>query len=394
MKNLNILYHFRTRGTGAEGVHIAGIANAFRKLGNTVDFSSPNGTDPTRTAGNDPFADAGKRSLLSKVTRMCPDFAFEFLELLYNLFAYRRIRRRLKQKSYDLVYERHAFFLFATAKLAQKFHIPYVVEVNELVGDARIRKQPLLSFVARWTDLYTFRRADVIVVVSPHLKRRIVERGIDASKILVLPNAVEAEKHSNCADGSNVRREYQLEDSFVIGFVGWLVHWHRLEDLVECAADLASKFADVRLLLVGEGPLRTKLEEIAIHRNFSDGLIITGAVPHDHVSEHIAAMDVAVIPHSNEYRSPIKLFEYMVQARPVLAVRTEPIEMVVTEGQNGLLFEPENNEDMQRGIEQLIQGRELRSRLGNQAREDVLQRHTWTQNAKQILDVITPEGLA
>ena len=53
---MTILYHFRTRGTGAEGVHIAGIANAFEELGHRVVFSSPLGRDPRATAGENPFA--------------------------------------------------------------------------------------------------------------------------------------------------------------------------------------------------------------------------------------------------------------------------------------------------------------------------------------------------
>ena len=55
-------------------------------------------------------------------------------------------------------------------------------------------------------------------------------------------------------------------------------------------------------------------------------------------------MDIGVVPHSNEYRSPIKLFEYMGQGKAVVAPRTEPIEMVVNDGVNGLLFDSASKE--------------------------------------------------
>ena len=58
---MRILYHFRTRGTGAEAVHIAGIVRAFEKMGHEVVLSSPTGVDPRETAGMTPFANAGSR---------------------------------------------------------------------------------------------------------------------------------------------------------------------------------------------------------------------------------------------------------------------------------------------------------------------------------------------
>src|SRR5205814_6499958 len=120
----------------------------------------------------------------------CPGVFFELLEIAYNFFGWRKIGRELRAAPCDFIYERHAFFLCATALLACKRKIPLVIEVNELVGDQRVRKQPLLSPLVRLADKIAFRRATLITVVSPYLKRRIESYGIDGNKILVLPNAV------------------------------------------------------------------------------------------------------------------------------------------------------------------------------------------------------------
>ena len=58
---MNILYHFRTRGTGAEAVHIAGIVRALEKMGHHVILSSPTGVDPRKTAGETPFGEGSCR---------------------------------------------------------------------------------------------------------------------------------------------------------------------------------------------------------------------------------------------------------------------------------------------------------------------------------------------
>jgi glycosyltransferase involved in cell wall biosynthesis len=388
---MNILYHFRTQGRGAEGVHIAGIARAFAERGHVVDFSSPTGADPRRTCGADPFAGADRRTRRwSWLARHCPDTAFELLEMGYNVTSLVRNSRLLKRRRYDLIYERHAFFLCVTAWLARRRRIPLVVEINELVGDERVRRQPTFRRLAERCDRFCLHRADLVTVVSPHLQRRVVALGVPVERTLVLPNAVAAADYAQPADGRGVRRKYGLGDALIVGFVGWLVPWHRLEDLLEAVALAADH--DLRLLIVGNGPLRADLESLAAARGIAARVHFAGAVSHESVREHIAAMDVAVIPHSNEYRSPIKLFEYMGQGNAVLAPHTEPIAMVVRHGDNGVLFDPGDMSSFRDGLTRLVSEPETRRRLGEQARTDVLAKHTWDQNAVRILERLQLDG--
>jgi glycosyltransferase involved in cell wall biosynthesis len=407
---MNVLYHFRTRGTGAEAVHIAGIARALESLGHSVVFSSPTGVDPRKTAGQSPYKDQGQPGLLARISRKCPGFVFELLEIGYNLAAFLRNRKLLRREKFDLLYERHAFFLCSSALLG----LPIVLEVNELVGDQRVRAQPLFSFLARWSDRLIFKKAKLIVVVSPHLKRRIEQTGVPGEKILVLPNAVNAEEFATPADGKGVREKFALEGKTVIGFIGWFVEWHKLERLVEVFARLCHKptvgglceaagkepnfapgglaeatysaRADLVLMLVGEGALREPLAQLARQLGVESQVLFTGSATHREIPAYIAAMDVCVVPHSNEYRSPIKLFEYMGQARAVLAPRLEPIEMIIEDGRNGLLFESTSAEQLQSQLERLVEDPPLRETLGTQARKDVLENHTWEQNARKILE--------
>jgi glycosyltransferase involved in cell wall biosynthesis len=391
---MNILFHFRTQGTGAEGVHIAGMAGAFRRLGHHVVFCNPRSIDPTATAGANPFGSA-RRSVLSHLAARAPKIIFELLEIGYNLAAGWRLNALFRCESFDLIYERHAFFLCVTALLADRRKVPLIVEVNELAGDERIRAQPWLLPLARWADGITFRRARLIVVVSPHLRRRIEAMGVPGEKILVLPNAVDEQTLTIEANGAGIRGRFHCQDALVIGFVGWFVPWHRLEILLGAFAALAAKEPALRLMLVGDGPLRGALEAQATALGVSDRVIFSGAVPHAEMLDYLAAMDIGVVPHSNAYRSPIKLFESMAAGRPVVAPRTEPIGLVITHGGNGLLFEPENEDDLRTQLAALIADAELRTQLGRQAQADVVQKHTWVQNAGEVLSrlrVITEQN--
>jgi glycosyltransferase involved in cell wall biosynthesis len=382
---MNILYHFRTQGTGAEGVHIAGVATALERLGHRVVFSSPTGIDPRTTAGENPFAKKERRSLLARLAAHAPGLIFELLEIAYNVVAYARNRRKLIDENCTLIYERHAFFLCATGFLAQRRRVPLVVEVNELAGDERVRADPWLLPLARLADHLTFQRARLIVVVSPHLARRVAALGIAPEKILVLPNAVSASSLEIPADGVPVRAKYGCTDAVVIGFVGWFVAWHRLEQLLTQFASLAADHPTLRLMLVGDGTLRGALAAQVTALGLADRVIFTGSVPHNEIPAHLAAMDICVVPHSNEYRSPIKLFESMARARAVVAPRTEPIAQVISDGVNGLLLDPENPTSLREALHRLIADPTLRQQLGASALAAIREKHTWDRNAEAVL---------
>lgn len=380
---MRILYHFRTRGSGAEAVHISGIANALERLGHEVVFFSPAGRDPR--AKTNPYAALKAPGFFGRVSRALPRFVFELLEIAYNGWALLKLRGLLGGRGFDLIYERHAFFLIITAFLALDRGLPLVVEVNELVGDARVSDQPALGWLVQWCDRFVFERATSIIVVSPHLKRRIEALGIPGDRILVQPNAVDPQDFAELVDGATVRQRHGLGDAVVVGFVGWFVEWHRVELLVEAFAALVARQPKGRLLLVAEGPLRETLEAQVRRLGVLDRVCFAGSAPHAEIPAHMAAMDICVVPHSNEYRSPIKLFEYLGQGRAVVAPRTEPIEMVVRDGENGLLFSPGSAAELTEALERLTASAELRRKLGTQARVDVLSCHTWTHNAEAML---------
>lgn len=386
---MKILFHFRTQGTGAEGVHLAGIASALEELGHTLVFSSPTGLDPRSTAGRNPFARGPRRGLLARLAARAPAFIFELLEIGYNAVAVARNRALLSREKCELIYERHAFFLCSTALLAHWRGVPLVVEVNELTGDERVRAEPLLAALARWADRITFARASLIVAVSPHLARRIAALGIAPEKIVVLPNAVAASSFDRPADPGRVRRAHGLADAVVIGFSGWFVPWHRLDRLITEFAPLARGDASLRLMLVGDGDLKSALAGQAEQLGIADRVVFTGAIPHAEMADHLAAMDIAVVPHSNAYRSPIKLFESMAQGCAVVAPRIEPIEAIIRHGENGVLFDPADAADLSRQLARLITDATLRKQLGNRAREDVRANHTWTKNAETMLQKLS-----
>jgi glycosyltransferase involved in cell wall biosynthesis len=385
---MNILYHHRTQGTGAEGVHIAYVIKGLRALGHGVDVASPTDKEPSSSAGNSPYAKRVgiKSNVLNFISRILPQFGFELLEIFYNFSAIRNLEKKMQNKKYQFIYERQAFFLFAGAHIARKHSLPFIVEVNEVAGEQRVRQQ-VFTAIAKKIERKVFNQADAIIVVSEHLKQKIEELGVDGSKIHIVENGVDEAMFDIALDEAPIRAAHQAEkNTVVIGFVGWFVAWHKLDKLIDAIAMLDGD-QSVQLWLVGEGDLKQSLIDRALACGIKNNLIFTGAIPYKEIPKYLKAMDICVIPDSNEYRSPIKMFEYMAMAKTVVAPAYEPITKVINDGVDGVIFPPQDWDSLASILNRIVKDSVLREEIGIRAREKILSKYLWINNAKKVINI-------
>lgn len=383
---MNILYHHRTQGKGAEGVHIREIVKAFTSLGHTIHMASPWSVEASSVREIE--VETRKPAIgwgLSLLSRSVPQIVFEFMELIYNIEAAKNVSRILRKEKIDMVYERYAFYCRAGVKAGVARGIPVVLEVNEISGIRRVRGQVLKSLAKR-IEIRNFLDASLIVVVSKFLKQQIVSMGVPDTRVIVVPNGVNLDDFvpdTTC----------KKKDKIVLGFVGRFVAWHDFPLMLNMFQALVSRIEGIELMLVGEGPLRNQIEKWVKARNLVGKVLLAGAFPHSQIPQVINQMDICLIPHTNEYRSPIKLFEYMAMAKPVIAPRMEPIEAVTTDGEDAMLFEAGDETEFGAKVELLLADEELRTRIGQNARRKIENHHTWETNARTIITSLTV-GLA
>lgn len=395
--SLNILYHHRTQGRGAEGVHITSIVNALQAMGHRVTVVSPPGVDPMNLAQSTPVDKAtvqtgGFQSLWKWISRHLPNAMFELAEVAYNLPAWWRLRRVMSTQTFDLVYERYAFYLVAGSMLARSHGIPFVLEANEVSGiEHRARPQSYAWLCSRF-ERFLFARCVAVHTVSSHLKKRILRQGIDAARVHVVPNAFNVDKVKGHSRKPELVQQYELAGKTVFGFVGWFDHWDRLDFLIDVFADLLPRHPDARLLLIGDGPVTPSLRERAHGRGVEDKIIFTGAVPRQQVFDYISLLDIAVLPHSNDFGSPVVMFEFMGLHIPVVAPRLEPILDVQHDNETALLFDPLDRQQCMAAIERLLNSAELRTQLADRAWAQLVAEHTWHRNASHILESAGLQG--
>lgn len=394
---MRFIYHHRTAGRGAEGNHIASLVRALEAAGHPVTLVSPPGVDPLKTAGGVPLdkgatKPAGIQGLWQWVSCHCPQIVFEMLELGYNLYVLFRLPPVLRRDRSAVYYERYAFFLFAGVLLAKWCGRPVILEVNEVTGIERARGLVMVR-LAHWLERKVFARADKIVTVSSFLQQQVLQRGGRQGGVYVLPNAIDPKRFEVNGSGLAIRRQLALDGSTVVGFVGWFDRWDRLELLVEAVRDLRQTHPELRLLLVGDGPVTRELGAKIQREQLADATILTGPIPRDEVPAYIDAMDICVLPDSNPFGSPLVLFEFMAMAKAVIAPDLPPIRDVVADGERGVIIPRGDVRLLREAIRTLTEDAPMRVRLGQQARRQVMERHTWEANARCVVELakeVTP----
>ena len=384
-KKMRILYHHRTQGKGVEGIHIMGVVNGLRCLGHEVNIIGPPGTDPENiNEHNSEKKKTDQNTIWQLVSRYIPEVFFEILEILYNAYSIFRMLIFLNTNRVDVIYERYALFQVGGVIAAQLKKVAIALEINDAANIERVRSLKMKS-IALWFENKIFQRADALVTISTYFKRYLLSYGIDENKINVIPNAINPdlftpERHQK--DG--IRREYGLESKFIIGFVGLFVPWQGITFLLDVFSKLAGKYDFLHLLLVGDGPERPAIEHQIKETGLMSSVTLVGYVGQERVPSFVNAFDVAVMPNSNTYRSPVKIFEYMGMSKAIIAPAYSPIQEVLAHEKNALLFEPNNEGELYDALESLIKNKGLLREIGNNARRDVMEKHTWEKNAIQI----------
>ena len=380
---MNILYHHRTLGDGAEGIHVSSIVEAFRALGHDVRLIS--------LIGKEVAASTPRVRMLEQVRRRMPRSLYEVMEIGYSVAGYRLLTSQINGWKPEFLYERYMLFNMAGLMAARRLGIPLVLEVNAPLAYERAQYERLsLKRAAELFERSLFRSADLVLTVSTPLKDHIVHQGVPPANVFVLPNGTKPELfRPNAAARREVRQRLGIpSQAIVVGFVGILRPWHGVELLLEAFSRIGDSAEQVSLVIVGDGPSQAELERLAQSLGLSNRVIFTGRIPHRQVADYLAAFDIAVSPRATFYASPMKILEYMAAGLAVVAPHMPNLQDLISDGVNGILFEAENADKLAASLRSLITDPGFRIRLGENARATVVTSRTWQHNARRVLDLV------
>lgn len=200
------------------------------------------------------------------------------------------------------------------------------------------------------------RLMDVIVAVSHEVKRSLIKRrGVPEKKIRVIHYGVDLQKyHPNGADQKISRRAalgVEPED-FLIGIVARLEPWKGHSIFIEAFAELAQRFPQARVILVGDGSLRQSLEQQVNELGLTDRIQFLG-VRHD-IAELLNCIDLFVLPSRPGEGLPNVLLEAMACKVPVIATEVGGVPELVKSAHNGYVVESGNVAELREAMEKVL----------------------------------------
>jgi glycosyltransferase involved in cell wall biosynthesis len=277
----------------------------------------------------------------------------------YDALAWWPMFRALRRERTDVLHA-HSFGQNAWASVIGRLtRVPAVIahEHNWAFTGRALRPVIDRELIARW--------ASAMVVVSREARRRMIEvERIAPERLVFLPNGIRA---LPAGDGGAVRAELGIDPGDpVIGTVCILRTEKALDVLVRATALLVKDFPRLRVLIVGEGEERARVQALVEQLGLQENVILTGA--RTDVPSVLAALDVAVL--SSDYEGiPLSLLEFMDAGKPIVATKVGGVPEVVEDGVHGLLVPPRDESALADAVGRLLLDTELASRLGAQARE-------------------------
>jgi glycosyltransferase involved in cell wall biosynthesis len=221
------------------------------------------------------------------------------------------------------------------------------------------------------------------VAVSRRLADDLIAAyGLPRERVLVIPNGVDPSHFESPPAATRAG-----SGTTKIAFVGSMYKWQGIGDLIE-----ALQYAqDCELHLAGDGPQRHELAELSKKLEIADRVRFYGRIAPDQLRNFLVGMDAGYAGHSSangEYFSPLKLWEYVGSALPILATPSADSAELDRAGYPVITFEPNQNGSLSDAVNLLRESRGAMKLMALKTRETVLQRNSWDARLTPILNLI------
>ncbi|MGH8191888.1 MAG: TIGR04063 family PEP-CTERM/XrtA system glycosyltransferase [Rhodanobacteraceae bacterium] len=310
--------------------------------------------------------------------------------------GYRYLMKALRDRLAEVVASVHPDVLHAHSPVLDAFPalsvgraagIPVVYEVRAFWEDAAVDHGTAREWGPRYRltramETRALRKADAVTTICGGLRQDMLERGIPADKITVIPNAVDVARfrYQAVAD-AQLRERYGLTPGKTLGFAGSFYAYEGLDLLLRAMPALLAAVPETRLLLLGGGPEEAALRALTAELDVAGAVHFLGRVPQAEVDRYCSVMDVMVYPRTarrlTELVTPLKPLEAMAMGKLVAASDVGGHRELISDGENGHLFPAGSAEALARCLIELLKNPETWSAVIANGRAFVERERTW-----------------
>lgn len=284
------------------------------------------------------------------------------------------------------------YTLFSTK--VKKIITCHGISSKEHVAQNRLKSTSISYKLMRWIEKIEIEKADAIICVGSKLRELIInDYNVNKKQnIYFIPNGVDINKFNFQSNKKIARDKLNiLSGDMVVFHAKSFVHNNGQKYLIEAFDRLLKVLPSSKLILVGEGPLKTDLINLSRKLQISDKIFFLGNVKNELIPSLMAASDFVVIPSISinelEETSCILALEAMAMKKPIIATKVGGLPDSITDGYNGLLVPDKDSNKIYKGIVKLCENPHLSSELGNNGYYYVKNERKWSKIALDTLKV-------
>lgn len=281
-----------------------------------------------------------------------------------------KLARSIRERSVDVIHAQHSRDIATVipAMLLSGLRPPVVL--SKRVGSMLTKRDPFHRL--------TYRHVSRVLAVSSVIRRNVIETTpIPPERVTVLHDAVDTRRFNPATvDAGAFRRSLGISDeTVVVGCLGRFSPGKGHEELLHAASVVRDTCPGVRFVVVGEASFGEEgyaksVRDLAVRLHLEESVVFTGFRPD--VPEVMASFDIFAFP-SHAEAFGMALIEAMAMQKPVIASSSDGVLDIVQQGVSGVLVPPKNPLALSLAITSLVDNPDLRTRLGQAARERVVE---------------------
>ncbi len=299
---------------------------------------------------------------------------------LFNFWAYNAVKKHHKENPYNIIHL-HGDFIEAYfgSRLSKKLKIPAVLTIH-----AGLNKKLLKPKNAEY-----FKNINKIICVSNEIAEDLKSIGVPESKLEIISSGVYLDDFQNVNKNKINALRNQYSKPIIIS-IGVLRINKGFKYLIEAFEAVKEQLDEATLLIIGDGSDRNKLE---LQAKNVDGVYFLGHQNHEKIIEHLKAADIFVLASistsSDREGTPTSIMEAMAAGLSIITTKVGGNPYLIREGENGLLVEEKNSNELARAMIKLINDENLRQKMRDKNLEDIKQKD-WPLVAERITKIYQP----
>ncbi len=236
---------------------------------------------------------------------------------------YYEIWKTIKEKGIDvIVLYGVATNGLQTIYLARKFNVPVVFRSIDILS--QLVPYPPLRPITRFLEKKVYSMVDAILALTPKLSRYVIDLGAEQAKVQLLLPGVDTTMFRPGLELTDIRQKWNLDEKDqIIVFIGTLFEFSGLDAFIRQFPEVVKQIQEAKLLIVGDGPQRRKLEGIITGLGLQERVIITGFQPYQTMPKYINLATICINPFiytkATKDIIPTKVLQYLACGKAVIA---------------------------------------------------------------------------